>query len=236
MDLSLPHPTPPGLLDGCSGLHLCPELADIIHQLAESLGNAVDARDHCTRSHSQEVAEVAQILTLELGLSPAVARLIHVAGHLHDLGKIGLPDDLLFKPRPLNEAESITLREVPLITCRILEPLHVFNTEISIIRHLREWWDGNGTPDGLRGAEIPLGSRLLAVTEAFDSLTCNRAYRPGRTIDEALAELRTYADRQFDPQFVELLAETIERQKTRWQERVNQARVELASVAPAKSA
>ena len=80
-----------------------------------------------------------------------------------------MPDRLLTKPRPLDPDEAAILRQVPLITCRILEPLRVFETEILIIRHLRERYDGTGYPDGLRGDSIPIGSRLLAVSEAFDS-------------------------------------------------------------------
>jgi response regulator RpfG family c-di-GMP phosphodiesterase len=147
---------------------------------------------------------------------------------LHDLGKIGLSDHLLLKPRPLKPEEMALVRQVPLITCRILEPLRVFETEVLMIRHIRENFDGSGYPDGLQGDRIPIGSRVLSITEAFDSITCNRAYRQGRSIDEALNEIRQAAGSQFDPDFSALLTCVINRDRARWQQQIDRARVEFA--------
>lgn len=214
MNPSLPHPTPPGPLDGCSGLHLCPELADTIHQLAESLGNAVDARDHCTRSHSQEVAEVAQVLALELGLSPAVARLIHVAGHLHDLGKIGLPDAILHKRGPLDEAEWALVRLHPVMGADIVRPVRGMNGPggiAEIILHHHERLDGSGYPHGLAGDRIPLGARVIAVADSLSAMMQPRPYKGPRSFADALTEIARLSGIHYDPLVVGALLRQAER-------------------------
>ena len=124
------------------------------------------------------------------------------------------------------------MRQVPLITCKILEPLRVFETEIVIIRHLRERYDGSGYPDGLAGDSIPIGSRLVAITEAFDSITCDRAHRVGRSLDDALQVFRDEAGRQFDPGFVTLLEKNVAAHRVRWESQIERARTELPNVLP----
>ena len=127
------------------------------------------------------------------------------------------------------------MRRVPLLTCKILEPLRVFETETVIIRHLRERYDGEGFPDGLSAANIPIGSRLLAIAEAFDALTTDRAHRRHLTISKALTEIRSEAGQQFDPTMVELLERTVRAQQKDWLaqiaqgRRVTDASVELAA-------
>lgn len=195
-----------------------------------ALIQALDTRDRYSAWHSRNVRDYTQWLAEAAGWSNTMQTAVTNAAMLHDLGKIGLPDELLIKPKPLDTDEISMLREVPSTTCRILEPLRVFETEIEIIRHLRESYDGSGYPDGLAGENIPIGSRLLAIAEAFDSMTCNRAWRPGRTLDEAVAEIQASGGRQFDPQFVHLLERVVSAQRTRWQTHINRARIELHDV------
>lgn len=192
-----------------------------------ALIQALEARDGYSAWHSRNVMIYTKWLVDAAGWPKPMREAAANAAMLHDLGKIGVPDELLLKPRPTNEQEAVILRGVPALTCAILEPLRVFETEIQMIRHIREHWDGSGYPEGLAGAMIPIGSRLLAVTEAFDSLTCNRAYRPGRSVDEALRVLRGDAGTQFDPAFVQLLEQTIDRQRERWTAQVQRARVDM---------
>lgn len=196
-----------------------------------ALIQALDARDRYSAWHSRNVTQYTKWLVKAAGWSPALRLATANAAMLHDLGKIGLPDELLVKPRPLAPQELAMLRDVPLTTCRILEPLRVFETETLIIRHVREHYDGSGYPDGLAGVDIPIGSRMLAIAEAFDSMTCNRAYRPGRTIDDALEEILAQSGKQFDPEFAQLLARTISEYRPRWQQQIDRARVELPDVA-----
>lgn len=197
---------------------------EICLQSVWALIQALEARDGYSAWHSRNVRAYSEALVEAAGWCPALKAAAVNAAMLHDLGKIGVPDGLLLKPRPLDPNEWAVLRQVPLITCRILEPLRVFETEIQMIRHIRERFDGAGYPDGLSGNEIPIGSRLIAVAEAFDSLTCNRAYRPGCSIDEAVEVIEREAGAQFDPQFTKLLADAIAQHRDRWEARIHLAR------------
>lgn len=190
-----------------------------------ALIQALEARDGYSAWHSRSVTAYTRWLARAAGVSQNTVETLCNAAMLHDLGKIGLPDDLLFETQPADQNRAAALRQVPLITCKILEPLKIFRTEILIIRHLRERYDGTGWPDGLKGSQIPYGSRLLAITEAFDSLTCDRASRPGNTLDAALDAIVAGAGTQFDPQLVELLKQTLVTQRARWQQQVRKARV-----------
>jgi len=203
---------------------------DYCLQSVWALIQALEARDGYSAWHSRNVTLYTKWLA-EAADWPKPLRVATTnAAMLHDLGKIGLPDQLLLTPRTFVPSEAALIRQVPQMTRKILEPLRVFDTETLIIRHLRERWDGGGYPDGLEGNSVPIGSRLLAVTEAFDSITCNRAFRAGKSIDEALEVIDAEAGAQFDPTFVAMLRENIESQRGRWQAQVDRARVELPAV------
>ncbi len=199
-----------------------------------ALIQALEARDGYSAWHSRNVTLYTKWLVEDMGWPKQLKTAIANAAMLHDLGKIGLPDDLLLKPQSSNPAEAALLREVPLVTCKILEPLRVFETETTIIRHLRERWDGAGFPDGLRETSIPIGSRLLAITEAFDSITCNRGHRGGKSIDQALDAIDAAAGTQFDPEFCQRLRASVNRQRERWQQQVNRARIEMPEIVAAQ--
>ncbi len=190
-----------------------------------ALIQALEARDGYSAWHSRSVTAYTRWLAKAAGGSNHMIETLSNAAMLHDLGKIGLRDELLFQTQPADQGQAAALRQVPLITCKILEPLKIFRTEILIIRHLRERYDGTGWPDGLRGGQIPYGSRLLAITEAFDSLTCDRALRPGHSLDAALDAISAGTNAQFDPQLVDLLRQTVGAQRARWQQQIRKARV-----------
>ena len=206
---------------------------DLHLQSVWALIQALEARDGYSAWHSRNVTLYTRWLVEAAGWSPPMIQAVTNAAMLHDLGKIGVPDRLLMTPRPLDPREAAVLRQVPLITCKILEPLRVFETEMLIIRHIRENFDGTGYPDGLAGDSIPVGSRVLSLTEAFDSITCNRAHRPGRSVDEALATIVAERGRQFDSKYVDLLQSAIAQNRARWQEQVERARIELPDVVAA---
>lgn len=183
----------------------CSPLCRSIHQFAESLGNAMDAKDHCTRDHSEQVAVVAYGLALELGISPTRAGAIHIAGHLHDIGKIGLPDSILSKPGKLDEHEWAEVRRHPVIGAQIVAPVAALNGASGIagmILHHHERWDGRGYPDGLEGENIPAGARVLAVADSLSAMVQDRPYRPGMSMADALEELWHAAGTQLDPRMV----------------------------------
>jgi diguanylate cyclase (GGDEF)-like protein len=198
-----------------------------------ALVQALEARDQHTAWHSRNTTFYVNTLAQAAGWSQSLRATVANAAMLHDLGKIGVPDRILQSRAPLSEADSAVLRQVPLLTCKILGPLRVFETETVIIRHLRERFDGAGYPFGLSGNAIPIGSRLLAVAETFDALTSARAHRPSRSIDGALEVIQAEAGQQFDPRFTDLLASVIAEQRDRWATRIRQTLAGLSRIADA---
>ncbi|HCG04736.1 MAG TPA: HD-GYP domain-containing protein [Desulfovibrio sp.] len=179
-------------------------LSTLLHQFAESLGNAIDAKDAHTRSHSEEVALAAFLLARAMGLSPADADRVHVAGHLHDIGKIGVPDAVLLKAGTLTPQEWEHMRAHPVIGARIVSPVADLADEgvAAMILHHHERWDGRGYPNGLRGEAIPLGARIIALADSLSAMLQHRPYRPAMRFDEAEAELLRCSGSQFDPAVV----------------------------------
>jgi diguanylate cyclase (GGDEF)-like protein len=196
-----------------------------------ALVQALEARDRCTAWHSRNTTFYASAMALAAGWSQPLRTTVGNAAMLHDLGKIGVPDRILQSRSPLTEQDSVVLRQVPLLTCKILGPLRVFETETVIIRHLRERYDGTGFPFALSGTAIPIGSRLLAVAEAFDALTSTRPHRPSREIDEALEVIGADSGRQFDPLFTQLLVSVVAEQRDRWAARIQRTRASLERAA-----
>jgi diguanylate cyclase (GGDEF)-like protein len=188
-----------------------------------SLVQALEARDPLTACQSRNVTFYVTCLVRAAGWPEALASAAANAAMLHNLGKIGVPDRVLQKPDALTQDEARIMRQVPLITCKILEPLKIFETETLIIRHVRERYDGTGYPAGLMGPTIPLGSRMLAIAETFDAMTSDRAYRRRYSIDAALEEIKLQAGRQFDPQFSDLLMRVVGERREMWQARVDAA-------------
>ncbi len=182
-----------------------------IHQFAESLGNAIDAKDHFTRQHSEEVAVVAHTLALGLGLPPCMADHIHIAGHLHDIGKIGIPDAVLQKPGKLTDDEWELIRRHPKMGADIIRPVNFLAASgvVEMVYHHHERWDGKGYPRGLGGDRIPLGSRIIAVADTLSAMLQDRPYREKLGFRQAAAEITANAGRQFDPTVVEVFVRRI---------------------------
>ena len=185
----------------------------------KSLAAAVDARDHNTRHHSQNTADLAVLLAELTGLSQQRAEMVHVAGLLHDVGKIGIPDKVLLKAGKLTPDEMRQIREHPALGERIMRSA-VDPEILSWIRAHHERWDGNGYPDELAGESIPLEARILAVCDSFDAMRSDRSYRKGMSIEEALSELRACAGSQFDPALVDFLTEAVCGHRKSWFEQL----------------
>ena len=172
---------------------------------AASLAKAVDARDTYTGSHSSRVAELGAWIAAHMGLDVEQVELTRLAGSLHDLGKLAIPEEILRKPGPLTPPERLVLERHPQIGFRMLESLGVDPVADWVLHH-HERWDGMGYPDGLAGEEIPLGARIIFVVDAYDAMTSDRAYRGRLTPQEAVAELERCAGTQFDPEVVSVFA------------------------------
>jgi diguanylate cyclase (GGDEF)-like protein len=179
------------------------------YRAAASLAKAVDARDTYTGSHSERVGELSARVATRIGLDPEQVELTRLAGSLHDLGKLAIPEEILQKPGTLTDSERLVLERHPQIGFRMLDSLGV-DPVADLVLHHHERWDGAGYPDGMRGEEIPLGARIIFVTDAFDAMTSDRIYRPRLSAEAALAELKRCAGTQFDPGIVAAFVEDFE--------------------------
>jgi diguanylate cyclase (GGDEF)-like protein/putative nucleotidyltransferase with HDIG domain len=169
------------------------------------LVQALEAKDAYTRKHSENVMHYAVAITETMELGAKHADLIRRSAMIHDIGKIGIPDAILFKPDRLTPHEQRIIEQHPLIAARILEHMSFLEREVAIVRHHHEKWNGQGYPDGLVRTAIPLGARIIAVADTFDALTSNRAYHASRPICEALRILKDAADYDLDPAAVEAM-------------------------------
>jgi response regulator RpfG family c-di-GMP phosphodiesterase len=169
-----------------------------------ALATALESKDTGTRAHSQRVQRYAIELTRELKPEIAGDQSTQYGFLLHDVGKIGIPDKILQKPRPLTEGERRLMRTHTVLGEQMLGGVAFLQGEgLRVVRHHHERWDGRGYPDGLMGSEIPVGARIFAVADALDAMTSNRPYRPARAWDEASDEIVSQARRQFDPDVVD---------------------------------
>jgi diguanylate cyclase (GGDEF)-like protein len=183
--------------------------ADHTSSLSAALALAVDAKDSYTRSHCQTVSQLCVLIATELALDPPLIGQMRLAGLLHDVGKIGIPDAILTKPAPLTDAEYEQMKRHSVLGEEIAAAAGL-SIEADWIRHHHERYDGNGYPDGLGGRDIPLQSRIILTADAFEAMTSDRPYRetPGREF--AIAELRRHAGTQFDPRIVQALCRALE--------------------------
>lgn len=179
-----------------------------------ALAEAVDAKDEYTRGHSQRVANYARNLAEFCGKDQGFVELVYVAGTLHDVGKIGVPDAVLKKQERLDDAEFAQIKLHPELGEKIVRQIPQLKDTLPGIRHHHEQFDGKGYPDGLAGEEISLLARILAVADTFDAMTSDRPYRKGLPHEVALAEIERGAGTQFDPvlahKFIELMRDSTE--------------------------
>ncbi len=168
-----------------------------------ALAKALEARDDYTSAHSLNVTRYSMLLGQHLGLDEEQLRTLGQGAMLHDLGKIGIPDNILKKPGNLDDVELERIKEHPKLTSEILAPLEKSNNFSDIARSHHERWDGNGYPDGLNGENIPLLARIVAIADTWDAMTSDRTYRQGMSDEIALATLeREKHLGQWDPYLI----------------------------------
>ncbi|WP_075064562.1 HD domain-containing phosphohydrolase [Ornatilinea apprima] len=178
------------------------ELEEAYLESILALAKAIDARDTYTSDHSQQLVLWAEMVARRLQCSEKEIEAICWAALLHDIGKIGIPDEILHKPSTLTDEEWCRMKQHPEIGANIVSNIKKLKTAIPLIRHHHEHFDGSGYPAGLSGEQIPLGARILSVVDAYGAMIDRRVYRPAREPEEAVSELRRKAGKQFDPQVV----------------------------------
>jgi diguanylate cyclase (GGDEF)-like protein/putative nucleotidyltransferase with HDIG domain len=187
------------------------EIPPAVVDTVTSLALAIDAKDHYTQGHSQKVSAYAVMIAQALNLNQKEVEEIRLAGLLHDIGKVGIPEIILKKSGPLDSEEWETMKTHTLLGAKILEPLEAMNLIRLMVRHHHEFYDGTGYPDRLRGEKIPYGARIIAIADAYDTITSERTYKKPRRPDEAFSELQRCAASQFDPEIIRVFIETMRR-------------------------
>lgn len=174
------------------------------------VAQAIDMKDPYTARHSRNVARIATRLARALGLPEGEVRKIRIGALMHDIGKIGVSTAIIRKPSKLDPDEQHSMRAHPVISANIMQPIELLAEASEIVRHHHEHYDGTGYPSGLKGEEIPIGSRVILVADAFDAMTTDRPYRLGRSKEEAVQVLKDRAGTQFDATVVHALESILE--------------------------
>jgi len=182
------------------------ETRELFEQTIEALAKAVDARDKYTRNHSSRVSFIAEAMSRVMRISEQEIEKIRWAGLLHDVGKIGIRDNILLKEGPLDRGERILMNQHPTIGAEIVAPATQLAEEAPLIKAHHEWFNGSGYPDGVEALDIPLGARILTIADAYEAMTSSRPYRKTPlTHEQAVEQLTSFMGIQFDPEIVPVL-------------------------------
>lgn len=196
--------------DTAENIALYETISENLFSTLRAFVKAVEARDAYTKEHSNRVAEMAVVLGREMGCSEEELNLLNFAGRLHDIGKIGIRDNILLKPGRLTDEEFEIIKEHPAIGARIVSQLGLWDRETQIIRHHHERFDGSGYPDGLKGVAIPFLSRIMSVADAYDAMASDRAYRRKLDLGRVTSIIRDGSGVQFDPRVVDAFFRLVE--------------------------
>jgi len=178
----------------------------------EAIEEAMTGKDPYTRDHMSRVAEFAEAIANEMGVDARTRQLATVAGRIHDVGKIAVPDDILLKPGKLTAGEFEQMNHHAARGALIVQKSKVLSDVAAVVRAHHERFAGGGYPDGLAGEAIPFAARIVAVADTFDALTSTRVYRAARPVGDAIAELRRVAGTQLDPRCLDAFLNWLERQ------------------------
>ncbi len=190
------------------------DMRNLFFNTVETLVRAIQARDPYTSGHSARVSRYCLLIAEKLKLTTKEKHHLYLTSMLHDIGKIGIPDDLLNRPGKLTEEEKLKVREHVSLGASMLKALGQMHPIVPLIRHHHEAWDGSGYPDGLKGENIPLVSRIVAVADTYDAMTSDRPYRKARSKGEAIDELRRCTGKNFDPKIVKAFVDVLGEQST----------------------
>ncbi|MEM8737213.1 MAG: HD-GYP domain-containing protein [Planctomycetota bacterium] len=190
-----------------------------------ALTSAIDAKDSYTFGHSERVAYLSKMLSTKAGIESSITKRIYLAGLIHDIGKIGVPESVLSKPGRLSEEEFEQIRAHPRVGANILADIRQMDDLIPGVLYHHECWDGSGYPEKLAGLNIPLFGRVIGLADAFDAMSSNRTYRSALGHEEVLDEIRKYKGRQFDPELSDLF---LAMDFTSYFEMIEQHRISIA--------
>lgn len=169
------------------------------HEVIECITGALEVRDEYTAGHSQRVSDMALVVCELIGFKEEDTHKIHIAAHLHDIGKIGVPDAVLMKAEQLDKEEWETIKKHPQIGADILSKSKKLNELSEIVLHHHERYDGKGYPDGLMAEQIPVGARIIAICDSIDAMTSNRCYRNAHTLEYCYEEIKKNLGTMYDP-------------------------------------
>jgi putative nucleotidyltransferase with HDIG domain len=188
------------------------ELSTAYIQTIRALAEAIDAKDHYTRGHSERVAVYASRIARQMNMRKEVIERVYFSGLLHDVGKIGIPDAIIAKPSRLNQEEYLEIKKHPEIGAKILEPVEFLRHIVPCVRHHHEWFDGSssGYPLQLAGDQIPQPSRIILVADTVEAMTSDRPYRKALPLEAVVRELHKYSGSQFDPACVDACLKLLE--------------------------
>jgi len=185
------------------------ELEEAYFDTVEALANSIEARDKYTGGHTERVLEITLGIARKVNWRPEKIKELRMGAILHDIGKIGVPDAILNKPSALTPEEHAVMKSHPELGAHIIRQVKFLNPALPYILYHHERYDGKGYPTGLKGENIPIQGRLLAVVDTFDAITSDRPYRKSRSIEKAVDEIKRCAGTQFDPVIVKAFLETI---------------------------
>jgi diguanylate cyclase (GGDEF)-like protein/putative nucleotidyltransferase with HDIG domain len=191
-------------------LRLTRRLNETYSEAINALASAVEAKDYYTIEHSADVTTYSVRLAKKIGFSDAQIDVIKFASILHDIGKIGISEQILLKKGKLTEEEYKTVKTHPSIAMDILKSVRFLEKELPIIRHHHEWWDGSGYPDGLKEEEIPLGARILAIADTYTALVSERSYRKAYSKEDAMEIMRQEKGVHLDPNLTDVFLDLLE--------------------------
>jgi len=199
-------------LSGAPGTEKRADFEGTYLQMARVLAQMVEMHEPYARGHSERVVLLANEIAIQLGCPDQLIRDIQLAATVHDIGKIVIPDHILFKPGHLTSAEYSEIKRHPMATVDIIRHVDYFRDIIPLVESHHEWYNGKGYPKKLKGENIPLGARILAVADAYDAMTCPRPYRPRLSNEQAVQVLKKGAGTQWDPAVVDAFLRILKRE------------------------
>ncbi|MFG1493469.1 HD-GYP domain-containing protein [Halobacteriovorax sp. GFR7] len=191
------------------------EQKKICEMAARTILHALDCKDHYTYGHSTRVAYFSLTLGKEIGLNEDELYDLELSALFHDIGKIGVPDEVLNKPSRLTEDEFLQMKSHPEKSFEILQGFTHFEKVATFAKYHHERWDGRGYPEGLKGEDIPLFSRIILIADTFDAMTSTRVYRKGLDYEVAYAELEEFSGSQFDPELAKAFVRAMKKEEAK---------------------